>query len=255
MRTLRLLLTFLAALGALFTIAGCPDGSDDDDASAADDDDTTDLGDDDDNTPVPDDDDTADDDDTPTGDPCDDVVDITANVDGEHYLGDTTGAGDNIFGSCSNTSTEDVTLSFVAPATAEYTVSTWHPGTHFDTLVFAFTSCAAPDDSELACNDDIAQNVQRSRISFDADAGDTVYVVVEGYDKEGAFELSVTSDAGGDDDDSATTDDDDSATTDDDDSATTDDDDALDDDDSAASDDDDSAASDDDDSAVSDASR
>src|SRR5262249_18041927 len=65
----------------------------------------------------------------------------------------------------------------------------------FDTVLYVRASCADPA-TELACNDDIDSPSPRplaSRVSFEVGAGDTLYVVVDGYDgfAAGAYALRV----------------------------------------------------------------
>jgi len=187
-------------LSALLLLAGCPviddDDSaviDDDDGTEADDDDSATV-DDDDSGPDDDDDGTDDDDVAPddddASDPCS-AVDISATVDAGTVLGSTTHAADDFKGSCQFNDAPDALYSFVAPATNGYIVSTIHPGTLYDTLIYAFADCDDPAGSELACNDDT--NGLSSQIVLDLEEGELVYVVVDGYSSSGDYELSVTS--------------------------------------------------------------
>jgi len=136
--------------------------------------------------PIPSDDD--DDDDSPE---CLDPVDVTASLDAENLLGSTEQSEDDFFGTCSNGSQPDDLLVFTAPATANYALSTDHPGTNLDTVVFVFTDCPSSEDSELGCNDDSSPELASSALQFDAMEGQDIYIVVEGYDLTGNYELSI----------------------------------------------------------------
>ena len=160
-------LLVLALLGLGLT--GCPVPADDDDSTPSDDDD--------------------DDDDDDDVDECLEPTDITDNVAGDTIVGSTVGSDNGFTGSCSNGAVGDDLLVFTAPATATYAVSTDHETTSFDTLIFAFTDCYNNGSTELACNDDVAGT--NSEILFDAEAGQDIYIAVEGYDTVGAYELSV----------------------------------------------------------------
>ena len=116
-------------------------------------------------------------------------MDVTANVDGANYMGNTNSEDDDFLGSCSFALVAESLLSFIAPAAGDYLISTANPGTDFDTIMFAFTDCDNPDDSELACNDDSIDMF--SGIVVSATEGQEVFIAVEGYDGPGNFELSI----------------------------------------------------------------
>jgi len=146
--------------------------------------------------PVDDDDDSSapplDDDDA--ADPCEGFADVTSSIDsGTVVSGDTSTETDDYTGSCSNAAVAETVFVFVAPEDATYLVSTQVPETLYDTLLFAFSDCEDAEGSEIACNDDIVLGeVFESEILFDAAAGDTVYIAVEGYDGVGAFGLTLS---------------------------------------------------------------
>ncbi len=114
--------------------------------------------------------------------------DVTSSI-GASITVDTADADDDFTGSCATHSAPDVLLSFVAPETAQYVVTTITPGTDYDTLLMAFTDCQDPTGSELACNDDAGD--LRSLLLVDATAGDTLYVVVDGYNDGGTAQVSI----------------------------------------------------------------
>jgi len=134
------------------------------------------------------------DDDDDASPECLDPADVTGSLDAENVLGSTEDSEHDFFGSCSNADVADVAddlLLFTAPATATYGLSTNHEGTDFDTVVFAFSDCPNSEDSELACNDDRSPDYFSSALQFDAAEGQDVYIVVEGYNSTGNYELSI----------------------------------------------------------------
>jgi len=136
----------------------------------------------------------GDDDDDDASPECLDPADVTASLDAENVLGSTEESEHDFFGSCSNgdvAAVADDLLLFTAPATATYGLSTNHEGTDFDTVVFAFSDCPNSEDSELACNDDSTPEFFTSALQFDAAEGQDVYIVVEGYNSTGNYELSI----------------------------------------------------------------
>ncbi len=174
-RSLSLLL-LLALMGVPF-LSGCPSGG-----SGGDDDDAAD-----------DDDDGDDDDDDGVNDPCDSVPDITANINGDPVVGSTASAsGDALTGSCGEGSpgAGEVIYAVTAPADGLMEASTDNALTDFDTILYVLTDCGDLG-TEVACNDDVAQGVTTSTASWDATAGTTYYIVVDGFQSTGGFELSV----------------------------------------------------------------
>ncbi len=165
----------LLLLMALLAPACAPPSADDDDTS--DDDDASD-----------DDDDDDDDDDV---DECLSPNDVSDNIGGEPVVGSTIGSEDGFFGTCSEGAIADDLLVFTAPVTGAYAVSTDNENTSFDTLIYAFTDCYDAAGSELACNDDVEEENTNSLISFEAEAGQDVYIAVEGYDDTGVYELTL----------------------------------------------------------------
>jgi hypothetical protein len=74
----------------------------------------------------------------------------------------------------------DHAYAFTAPATALYTFDTI--GSSFDTVLYVLDGCPAAT-TELACHDDIQYAViQQSELTVALTAGQTVFVVVDGYD-------------------------------------------------------------------------
>ena len=65
---------------------------------------------------------------------------------------------------------------FTAPTAGEYVFDT--VDSDYDTALAAFSSC--DPTSEIACNDDLAG--QMSQIALDLDAGESVYIVIDGWD-------------------------------------------------------------------------
>ncbi len=134
------------------------------------------------------------------------ATDVTGSIDSSTTVNTAT-ESDDFTGSCADGSAPDALLSFVAPSTAAYLISTVNPGTDYDTLLWAFTDCMDAENTEIACNDDSVD--LQSSIIVTATAGDLVYIVVDGYDGGGTAEVSITEidctdDANEDDDSEAT---------------------------------------------------
>jgi hypothetical protein len=105
-------------------------------------------------------------------------------------MGTTVGAADDTASAtCGDTGAEDVAFSWTAPADGTYTFDTL--GSTFDTVVTIRmgADCAG---AEIDCNDDDFGLL--SRIDVPLTAGDTVTVVVDGYDsaEAGDYVLSIT---------------------------------------------------------------
>ncbi len=112
---------------------------------------------------------------------------------GGFVLEDTTvGMGDDFVSGCARgtAGSADVVVALTAPLDGRYTIST--AGTRFDTVLSVRDDCDPVASAELACNDD--DRDQTSRLSLDLDAGETVYLVVDGADPraDGRFLLNVT---------------------------------------------------------------
>ncbi len=117
------------------------------------------------------------------------ATDVTSSI-GSTTTVDTSTANDDFTGSCSEEDAPDTLLSFIAPSTADYAISTMNPGTDYDTLLVAFTDCTDPINTEIACNDD-SNDAYQSFIEVSATAGDVVYIVVDGYGDSGTAEVSI----------------------------------------------------------------
>jgi cysteine-rich repeat protein len=124
------------------------------------------------------------------------ATDLTELVDGDTLLGSTALYLDRVDPSCGILEAGDRLFQFTAPESARYAISTAHPGTDYDTLLYAFSDCLDPEGSELGCNDD--QVGEQSRLVLEAEAGETIYFVVDGSGDTGSFELSVRTAACGD---------------------------------------------------------
>lgn len=124
-----------------------------------------------------------------------DVIDATSALAGGTVTGSTLGAP-NLTGShCGGESSPEVVYAIRPTQPGPIEVSAAHPGSDYDTMLSVRTDCDDPAD-ELACNDDSAGLL--SRITFDAEACVTYYVVIEGYAaSSGAYELSFTQEATG----------------------------------------------------------
>jgi hypothetical protein len=104
------------------------------------------------------------------------------------YNGDNTASGDNHVPSCAPGG-EDTTVLFTAPADGTFVFDTL--GTLYDTVLTLIDSCGG---IELACNDDdpVSMTLQSS-VSLPMTMGQTVVVVVDGYDGAiGPFTLNIS---------------------------------------------------------------
>ena len=108
-----------------------------------------------------------------------------------HFDGDTTGRMDHTFGTCGGANSGEVAHRFEAPVAAHYVFSTVVINPR-DTIVYLRSLCGGADPpSELACNDDDpAGGTFGSRVEADLNAGDVVYVFVDGFNgNDGAYTL------------------------------------------------------------------
>jgi cysteine-rich repeat protein len=173
-------LRFLALIfwAAAFALPGCDLVPDDDDTAVDDDD----AGDDDDAAPV---------------DPCEAPEDISADVTaGESVSGGTNNEDDNFRGSCDDSGfgSNDAIFVFTPETTGTYFVSTSDPSTDFDTVLVAFTDCEEPEATEIGCADDVNTDAEilTSEMEIEAVAGEPVFIVVDGYEEVGHYELLIT---------------------------------------------------------------
>jgi hypothetical protein len=94
----------------------------------------------------------------------------------------TTGEASASDGSCVESSGSEVAFEFTAPEAATYRFYSGAVTEGIDTILYARDTCA-DGETELACNDDVdyAGGLYDSRIWFDLEAGQTVYVIVDAY--------------------------------------------------------------------------
>ena len=103
--------------------------------------------------------------------------------------GSTLGRANESVGSCGGDSAPDHAFAFTASEDGLYTFDT--NGSDFDTVLYVLdgAECGAP---EIACDDDGGDSLQ-SELTVPLDAGQTVVVVVDGYNtNSGAFSLRST---------------------------------------------------------------
>ncbi|MDH3623526.1 MAG: PQQ-dependent sugar dehydrogenase [Myxococcales bacterium] len=111
-------------------------------------------------------------------------------------------------GSCASSGTgssPEQVFTLTPTTSGTYTVQTCSPNTNYDTVVYVREG--ALGGAQIGCNDDTtgcavnsgSSGASRhgSVVSFDVTAGQTYYIVVDGYNAEGAFELTVTRPDGG----------------------------------------------------------
>ncbi|MHC4839110.1 MAG: hypothetical protein ACYTF3_13180 [Planctomycetota bacterium] len=114
---------------------------------------------------------------------CDDLPTLRV---GEAFEGRT--AGNSLAaGSCGGGDAPEQVVRFESPARATWTFET--VGSDYDTVLYVRRVCAQAD-SEITCNDDIMANALQSRVIADLAAGEVVYLVVDGFNRGGAFRLT-----------------------------------------------------------------
>lgn len=99
--------------------------------------------------------------------------------------GNTSGAPDNLFPSCTGIAGPEHVYEFTAPIAGSYTFSTANSG--FDTVL---TLLDANSCGELGCNDNFGM-LQTSRITASLAAGQTVFIVVDGKNTSGQYSLLI----------------------------------------------------------------
>ena len=95
-------------------------------------------------------------------------------------------------GSCAGSGNEHV-YRFIAPQTGAVCVDS--SGSSYDTALHVRSECANPN-AELACNDDSIFGLQ-SQLSFNATAGQSYYIFMDGFGGSGDYTLSISAGACG----------------------------------------------------------
>lgn len=108
-------------------------------------------------------------------------------------LGSTVGGFDDFFASCAamGGNDEDFVFSWTAPSDGDFVFDTY--GSSIDTILTVMEDCWGP---ELACNDDASGGLQ-SEVTVSMSAGQTVIVIVDGWNEAGDFMLNIGLDEGG----------------------------------------------------------
>lgn len=122
-------------------------------------------------------------------DPTGDELSCTVDVLDASSPGSTAGQSNATSGSCGGEQAPDQAFAFTAPQDGTFTFST--DGSDFDTVVYVLDGddCSG---AELGCDDDGGDSTQ-SRVTVPLSAGQTVAVVVDGYDdSSGAFVLTTS---------------------------------------------------------------
>jgi len=100
-------------------------------------------------------------------------------------MGTTSMMGNETAALCTLANAADVAFEWTAPATGAYRVST--AGSMFDTVLYAYFECGG---DQIACNDD-AGGSTTSQLLFDLEVGQTIIVVVDGFNAVGDFVLTI----------------------------------------------------------------
>ncbi len=122
-------------------------------------------------------------------------ADLASMVGDAVATGTTAGAPDESTPSCNAVfggPAPDADFSWTAPSTGMWTFDTF--GSDFDTVLHVHTGLSCADTTEVGCNDDVTTGSGlQSRVDLMLTAGDTVTLVVDGFDAgdEGAFVLSI----------------------------------------------------------------
>lgn len=112
--------------------------------------------------------------------------------------GVTDGAGDD-FNGCETGGSPDLAFAWTAPSSRRFRFSTC--GSAYDSVLIVEESCTR-DSDRLACDDDGCQEdceecELQSRVELDLEAGDSIVIVVAGFEGEdGDFVLHIEPDAG-----------------------------------------------------------
>ncbi len=119
------------------------------------------------------------------------AVNLGSSIGAGAVRGTTAGRASQHTPSCVTTSTApDVAYAWTAPTAGTYTFDT--VGSSYDTVLSLRSgSCDGPS---IACNDDISTTVRDSRVTATLAVGQSVLVVVDGYDgsASGAFVLNIS---------------------------------------------------------------
>ena len=103
--------------------------------------------------------------------------------------GNNIGASNMLMGSCTDgVNGDEVTFSWTAPSDGTFYMDTI--GSEIDTVLYVLDECGG---FELACDDDISESTLTSSLTVDLLQGETVLIVVDGYDGEanGNFSLYI----------------------------------------------------------------
>lgn len=106
------------------------------------------------------------------------------------YSGSNLGQSDANLGSCTEgVNGDEYLVTWTAPDAGTYFIDTI--GSDIDTVLYVLDQCSG---TELACADDISTDVLQSSLSLDLSAGETILIVVDGFngDASGSFELYIS---------------------------------------------------------------
>lgn len=124
------------------------------------------------------------------------VVDLNVHPDGAgfRFTGDTTTAANTTTTPCGGETSPDVLHRFVAPTAGFWRFDTEATSPRWDTVLGLRARC--DDDAALACNDDAAFP-PLSQVSAPLDAGEVIFVVIDGRASgvapdRGAYVLTVS---------------------------------------------------------------
>lgn len=111
------------------------------------------------------------------------------------WVGTTENAGHRLTGTCGGQAGDDIALLWTAPWTDTYTFDT--RGSEIDTVLYLTAETC--EGVEIACNDDFDTRTLQSGIAHPLDAGDSVVIVIDGWEviggpSGGPVRLNITPD-------------------------------------------------------------
>lgn len=124
---------------------------------------------------------------------CPENATASSAVGAEVFTGTTLAGGNDHAGTCDMTvgdEAPDRVFEWMAPAAGTYDIDT--NGSSFDTALIVLDACTG--GTELACNDDAEDEDigLRSRVSVTVTAGQTIFIVVDGYNENaGEFDVNI----------------------------------------------------------------
>lgn len=106
-------------------------------------------------------------------------------------LGSTAAATDALTGTCMSSSSPEVIYAWEPQVTGSHVFDTCSEGTDFSTILYLREANCADPSRELGCDLENSKCAIGSRFRADVVAGTNYYVVVDGFEESGDFELTI----------------------------------------------------------------